>query len=219
MVDSRHSIACNFRNDGPQKLYNLGILHHNIQSLGSKVMALNVLLSSWSLKPAILCFSEHWLYSDYLLHINIDHYKLVANFCTTSNRYGDTCIFVSTDLKTRELPFVKNLARESVFKISAIEGVNLKIVVICIYRSPNSSKEIFLELLEETLNKVQIKGRLLVLCGDWNINLLEENTYQKALQNPLLSNNLQNTVLCPTPVTPNTCFLLDVIIRNKIFYH
>ena len=106
----------------------------------------------------------------------------MANFCRISNRYGSTCIFVSNDLKSRELTFVKSLARKSVFEMSAIEVVDLKIIVVCIYRSPNSSKEIFLELLEETLNKVKIKGRLLVLCGDWNINLLEDNTYQKALQ-------------------------------------
>jgi hypothetical protein len=132
----------------------LGILHHNIQSLGIKVMALHVLLSSWSSKPAILCFPEHWLYRDYLLHINIDHYKLVGNFCMISNRYGGSCIFVL---------------------------------------NPNGNKEILLELLEETLNKVQLKGHHLVSCRDWNINLLEKSTYQKALQSLLLSNNLQNT--------------------------
>jgi hypothetical protein len=82
----------------------------------------------------------------------------VANFCRTSNRYGGTCIFISNDLKTRKLPFVNNLAREIVFEISAIEVVDLKIIVVCICRSPNSNKEIFLELLEETLNKVKKKG-------------------------------------------------------------
>jgi hypothetical protein len=88
----------------------------------------------------------------------------VVNFPTRIS--AKTCIFVSNDLKTRELPFVNNLGRESVFEISAIEVVDLKIIVVCIYRPPNSNKEVFLELLEETLNKVQKKGRLLVLCGD-----------------------------------------------------
>jgi hypothetical protein len=58
-----------------------------------------------------------------------------------------------------------------------------------------------------------------VLCGDWNINLLEENIYEKALQGFLLLNNLQNMVLCPTRVTSNTCSLLDVMIRNAFIYH
>jgi hypothetical protein len=35
-------------------LYTLGNPHHNIQSLGNEMMPLNVLLSSWSLKPTIL---------------------------------------------------------------------------------------------------------------------------------------------------------------------
>jgi hypothetical protein len=69
------------------------------------------------------------------------------------------------------------------------------------------------------LNMIQIKEHLLVLCGDWNINLLAENTYQRALKSLPLSNNLQNTVLCPTHVNSNTCSLLDVMIRNKDFYH
>jgi exonuclease III len=44
----------------------------------------------------------------------------------------------------------------------------------------------FLELLEETVNKVLLRGRFLVLCGDWNINLLADNTKQKALISILL---------------------------------
>jgi hypothetical protein len=90
---------------------------------------------------------------------------------------------------------------------------------MCIHGSPNSNEEIFLELLDEAINKVLEWGRFLVICGDWNINLLHDNTHQKALLSLLLSNNLQNTVLCPTRVTTNSSSLIDVMIRNKIFYH
>jgi hypothetical protein len=123
MVDLQHSTVSKSNNDGFQNEHNLGILHHNIQSLRNKVMALNVLLSSWVSKPTILCFSEHWLNKEHLLHINIDYYKLAENFCRISNRHGGTCIFVLNDIKTRELSFVQNLAREGVFEISATEVV------------------------------------------------------------------------------------------------
>jgi hypothetical protein len=57
----------------------------------------------------------------------------VANFSRISNKYGGTCIFVSNDLKTRELLLVNNLTREGVFEIPAIEVVNLKIILVCMY--------------------------------------------------------------------------------------
>jgi exonuclease III len=101
-------------------------------------------------------------------------------------------------------------------EISAIEIVDFKIIVICIYRSPNSDEKTFLGLLEEVIIRVLNKGRLLVICGDWNINF-KKNSSQKALLNLLISNNILNTVKSPARVTTNTCSQIDVMIRNKIF--
>jgi hypothetical protein len=88
---------------------------------------------------------------------------LADNFCRNTNNHGGSCIFVLKKLKTRELTFLTNLGREKVFEISAIELVDFKIIVVCIYiyiyRSPNSNVDNFLELLEETVNKVLLWGR------------------------------------------------------------
>jgi hypothetical protein len=51
--------------------------------------------------------------------------------------------FVLIGLKTRERTFLKNIEREKILEISAIELVHFKITVGCIYRSPNSNEEIF----------------------------------------------------------------------------
>jgi hypothetical protein len=53
MVDLQHSTVNESSNNGFQNEHNLGILHHNIKSLGNKVMALNVSLGSWVSRPAV----------------------------------------------------------------------------------------------------------------------------------------------------------------------
>jgi hypothetical protein len=62
-------------------------------------MALNVLLGSWVTKTAVSCFTEQWLNKEHLLQININYYKLAANFCKISNKYGSPCIYVLKDIK------------------------------------------------------------------------------------------------------------------------
>jgi hypothetical protein len=81
-----------------------------------------------------------------------------------------------------------------------------------------SSAENFLELLEVTINKISKKVCFLVLCGDWNVNLLTDMPNKNALINLLLSNNLVNTVTYPTRVTWSPSSLIGVMITNKIFY-
>jgi hypothetical protein len=119
---------------------------------------------------------------------------------------------VSKSIKTREVSSLKNLRKDKMLEILAIEIVEFKIIISFIYRSPNSDVKTFFGLLEEAINRVLNKGRLLVICGEWNINPL-----QKALLNLLISNNRLNMVQSPMRVTSNTCSLINVMMRNKIF--
>jgi hypothetical protein len=73
---------------------------------------------------------------------------LANKYCRNSDKYGCSCIFVLNEFKLRELPNITNLGKDRVFEISAIELVDLKIIVLCIYGSPMSNAETFLELLE-----------------------------------------------------------------------
>jgi len=66
--------------------------------------------------------------------------------------------------------------------------------------------------------KVLNKNKILILCGDWNIDLLREDNDKKGLMDLLLRYNLVNTVKSPTRITPNTKTLLDVIVINKAHY-
>jgi hypothetical protein len=64
------------------------------------------------------------------------------------------------------------------------------------------------------IQKVQARNKWLNLCGDWNINFMQESVRLHDVQE-LLSHNLVNTVRSPTRVTKDTVSLIDVIITNK----
>jgi hypothetical protein len=49
-----------------------------------------------------------------------------------------------------------------------------------------------------------MKDKILILCGEWNIDFLHENDNQKDLTDLLLKYNLVNTVRSPTRITTST---------------
>jgi hypothetical protein len=100
---------------------------------------------------------EYWLLSDHSIYTNIEQYKLGDKFCRNTDKHGGSCIYVLNELKTSEFTFLRNLRREKVFEISAVGLVDFKIMIVCIYRSLNSNVEIFLQLLDEALNKIFFK--------------------------------------------------------------
>jgi hypothetical protein len=63
-----------------------------------------------------------------------------------------------------------------------------------------------------------MKDKILILCVDWNIDFLHEESNQKDLTELLLRYNLVNTVQSPTRIMKSTSTLIDVIIINKKYY-
>jgi hypothetical protein len=58
----------------------------------------------------------------------------------------------------------------------------------------------------------------LILCGEWNLNCLQDNTQIRGVQNLLASYKLVNTIADPTRFTKNSVSLLDVMITEKLYY-
>jgi hypothetical protein len=101
------------------------------------------------------------------------------------------------------------LSEEKNFELSLIELVDYKLFIVCIYRSPDGKIEIFINKLETLIQKLITKKESLLLCGDWNIDILYENNNQKELVDLLQRNNLVNTVQLPTRMTKSTSTLID----------
>jgi hypothetical protein len=72
------------------------VFHQNIRGLREKT---NELLSHLHpASPQILCFTEHHMNFTELQLINIDSYKLGANYCITLYKKGGVCIYVQKKL-------------------------------------------------------------------------------------------------------------------------
>ena len=110
------------------------------------------------------------------------------------------------------------MGEEKSIELSAVEIVEYGIIIICIYRSPDGKINIFFEKLEMIIQKLIDKHKTLILCGDWNINLLQSSNHAKEMNNLLLRYNLKCLVNAPTRITENTASLSDVIIINEDKY-
>jgi hypothetical protein len=71
---------------------------------------------------------------------------------------------------TKELNSLDELEEEKSFELSGTELVRYAVIVICIYRSPDGKISTFLNKLELITQKLMVKRKTLILCGDWNIN-------------------------------------------------
>ena len=200
------------------KQCNLTILHQNICSIRNKVTELEVLLRTELKDVDILCLTEHWQSAQTIHCINIEGFKLLSSFCRNSSKHGGSSIYIKEGLVTSEINYLTNVCEEKTFEMSLIYLPTFNLNIVCIYRSPESQLEKFMEKLELVIQKLQKNSKILILCGDWNIDFLREDKDKKDLMDLLLRYNLENTVKAPTRITPNTKTLLDVIIINKAHY-
>jgi exonuclease III len=203
--------------------FNVVIFHQNIRSLRNKV---DELLLSWDSEPDIVCFSEHWMQRDEVVHLV--NFECVAQFCRGSSLGGGVCIYVNKRFKTLH-PFKDcsenyNLTIEghieiciAFFEFQYLQscGVrNNKLMVFCIYRPPSGDLETFFDRLENTLSRHCLKDRKIVLCGDLNIDLTKTNNCSRRLRDILTTHNIFNKVDFQTRVTSTSSSLLDVMCTN-----
>jgi len=73
---------------------------------------------------------------------------------------------------TKDLNSFQGVSVEKDFEMSMTELVGYGYIIICIYRSPDSNLWIFLKSLELIMQKIQSRNKKLLLCGNWNLNIM-----------------------------------------------
>jgi arginine deiminase len=73
----------------------------------------------------------------------------------------------------------------------------------------------FLNSLDSILNRLYNNALNIIICGDFNINYLENSKNKLLLDSLLASYNLHNAVDFPTRITHNSLSAIDNIFLNK----
>jgi hypothetical protein len=159
--------------------------------------------------PHVLCLTEH--------HINpsetniMDHYNLGAIHCRSLSK-GSVCIFVHDSIRYVSI----NLDRfclDQIIEICAAElqSAGQHICIVAIYRAPSGNFVHFLNSLDRVLNTICGSGVDFIICGDININYLQNAPKKKQLNSLLLSFNLFSITDFPTRSQNNSVSLIDNI--------
>lgn len=199
---------------------NLNIMHQNINGLLNKSNVFTVLLEELHNSGKIvdvLCFSEHNMILSDVNLLHIPNFTLATHF-TRESRHGGTCIMIRNGIKYRTLESVAKYGVSNIFECCAVELTDHNIIIICLYRSPHSTEvkskhEIFFNKLDSLLNSLSIhSNKKVLLCGDFNIDLLKDTTSSQQFKHLIMGYNLKFAVNVSTRLSSGTC--IDNIIHN-----
>jgi hypothetical protein len=163
------------------------ILHVNCRSLKANYDKICNLLNNLDFHFDVIGMSETWFKeTDCTDLYNIEGYNM---FVTNRKNKpgGGVLLYVSENLNCKIVDGLSYAIVDSleVITIETTLKNNKKVIIGCLYRSPNTSLENFNSHFCEYMNLVQ--NRVLYLCGDFNINLLN---YESNIETEHFINNL-----------------------------
>ena len=187
----------------------MNIIHQNIAGFSGKELELELFLNEMHIH--VLCLTEHWLEEHELL-VNIDNFKIISSFTRDSAIRGGSLILINDNLKSKERKDIVALSSERNIEISCAELEQF--IIVSVYRPPSGDCHLFLSIMEDILKKICKCKKSVVVCGDFNIDILENTQNAVRFLNLFKSFNLQNLFCEPTRTTSTTATCLDNIFTD-----
>lgn len=166
----------------------------------------------------ILCITEHWVCKPFDKNdcTNLlDGYYCGSMYCRNVSQNGGAAIYVRNNLKCTELD-ISDLIIESVFE--AVVLVFNYFTVICVYRPPSGSIEVFFDQLNLCIERINNRKKFIFICGDLNIDILSDNQNsmkgRKQLECFMAEHGVISLTNEPTRISSNASTSIDHIITN-----
>lgn len=200
------------KNKNDLKVKTNRILHVNIQCLRNKIEEFEIFLKEE--QPDFVCLCEHWLTKTEIIMTGIQDYNLVAEFCRKEFIHGGVAIYAKPTFSCDMMQEICLLSVERIFECCAVKCSLLNIIIVSIYRSPQSDFSLFLEKMDELLTVLSNSPKFdIFVCADFNINFLNVNDVKiRQFVNLIECFNLRTIISDPTRITENSETLIDNII-------
>lgn len=145
--------------------------------------------------------------------VNYENYNVASAFYRQSESRGGSLILILKNIKAKERKDIVGLSVEGSIELSCVELE--KHIVVCVYRPPRYQNfSCFETVTEDVLKVLSRSGKNIIVCGDFNVNLLENTLYSNRLLSLFKSFNLSNVFLEPTRITPTSATCLDNFFCN-----
>ena len=195
-----------FNTDKSIKSSSLNLFHNNARSLmrDGRIDEYNILFKAIDNPFNILVFTETWLTVDNEQLCNFEGYKPLHLLRPIDDQFdlktkgGGVSMFIKENV---EFIYRKDLSLTTpTVECLFIELLheNKKYLIGGIYRVPNTDVKEFCETINRLIEPH--RNHEIVLLGDFNICLLQDNCCKRELQNTMQANSLYPTILTPTRV-------------------
>ena len=168
----------------------------------------------------ILCFAETWLNHENYTLANFEGYEHVMKIKQNTYRGGGLSIFIKEDInyiERSDLSFQSNQYDCIFIEIISNNTGNHNTIIGLVYRSPSYNSELeFTNKMEGILEKIHNERKEIIICGDFNMDLLKADTHYPttALIDTMLTYQLKPCITLPTRVTNNSATLIDHIYKK-----
>ena len=184
-------------------------------------MKIDDYLIGLSLNFDIIAISETWIQSDSIAEFQINGYELFSVRRETKGG-GGVVLYVKQDRQCQLLP-EKSVSFEGILgcltvAIQVNKPISKKCVISCIYRTPGSHIDMFIDTLNTIFSDSKYNSSLFV-CGYFNIDLLKigEHVGTTKFSDAMCSIGLYPLIDKPSRITQYSSTLIDTIeLTNQI---
>lgn len=150
------------------------------------------------------------------MSFNLNNYNITSCFNRKCISRGGSLIAVRQNIKSKERKDVTSLSVEHKIELSCVELE--KCIIVCVYRPPYYDNfDIFEKNMEQVLFKLCKSRKNVIICGDFNVNLLEKSAFSSRLVSLFCSFNLNHVFLEPTRCTESSATCIDnVFCRGEV---